>query len=59
MRDYVRLCSPALEMPDREALSLSLGEIRKQLAQIAQECNIREATLPPSLAIQHFSQTPD
>jgi hypothetical protein len=33
MRDYVRLCSPALEMPDREALSLSLGEIRKQLAQ--------------------------
>jgi hypothetical protein len=33
MRDYVRLCSPALEMADREALSLSLGEIRKQLAQ--------------------------
>ena len=33
MRDYVRLCSPALEKPDREALSLSLGETRKQLAQ--------------------------
>jgi hypothetical protein len=33
MRDYVRLRSPALEKPDREALSLSLGEVRKQLAQ--------------------------
>ena len=33
MRDYVRLCSPPPEMSDREALSLSLGETRKQLAQ--------------------------
>jgi hypothetical protein len=33
LRDYVRLCSPALMMPDREALILSLGETRKQLAQ--------------------------
>jgi hypothetical protein len=33
MRDYVRLCSPAMKMPDREALILSLGETRKQLAQ--------------------------
>jgi hypothetical protein len=33
MRDYVRLCSPALQMPDREGLSLSLGETRKHLAQ--------------------------
>ena len=33
MRDYVRLCSPALERADREALSLSLRETRKQLAQ--------------------------
>jgi hypothetical protein len=33
MRDYVRLCSPAPERADREALSLSLGETRKHLAQ--------------------------
>jgi hypothetical protein len=33
MRDYVRLCSLAMKMPDREALILSLGETRKQLAQ--------------------------
>ncbi len=33
MRDYVKLCSPPSEMVDREALSLSLGETRKQLAQ--------------------------
>jgi hypothetical protein len=33
MRDYVKLCSPALERADREALRLSLGETRKQLAQ--------------------------
>jgi hypothetical protein len=33
MRDYVRVCSPALEPADREALSLSLGETQKQLVQ--------------------------
>jgi hypothetical protein len=33
MRGYVKLCSPALGMADQEALSLSLGETRKQLAQ--------------------------
>jgi len=33
MRDYVRLCSAGLERAEREALSLSLGETRKQLAQ--------------------------
>ncbi len=33
MRDFVRLCSSALEKADREALSRSLGETRKQLAQ--------------------------
>jgi hypothetical protein len=32
MRDYVRLCSPGLERPDRDAVSLSLGDVRKQLA---------------------------
>jgi hypothetical protein len=33
MRDYVKLCSSGLERADREALSLSLGETRKHLAQ--------------------------
>ena len=33
MRDYVKLCSPAPGVADREALSLSLRETRKQLAQ--------------------------
>ncbi len=33
MRDYVRLCSAAVERADREALSLSLVETRTQLAQ--------------------------
>jgi hypothetical protein len=33
MRDYVKLCSPPSEKADQEALSLSLGETRKQLAQ--------------------------